>query len=238
MMDPIIELHRVTKRYGRVLALHDISFAVPRGQVCALWGPNGAGKTTAFRCILGMTPFEGAIRVDGVDVAREGRRARAMMGYVPQQLPHYDLPVVELVRFVSRVRAVGMEQARDMAQRLGLGDYLARPVAALSGGLKQRLAVALALVGHPRLLLLDEPTAHLDARGRDELFELFHALKAQGLTLLVASHRPEEVALLADWVVVIEQGRLVGIEDAPGWYARHAARVAGRRAQLAGVPGR
>lgn len=211
----MITVEHVTKRFGKLAALDDLSFVVQQGQAVALWGANGAGKTTALRCLLGLLPFEGKIAVGGLDVSRRGKDARRLVGFVPQELHfHDDLSVRETLDFYARLKKVpaGTDLAPLLA-RLQLTPHLEKRVGELSGGLKQRLALALALLDDPPLLVLDEPSANLDIRARDDFIQLLHVLKHQGKTLVFSSHRLEEVTALADRVLLLEAGRLV--IDAP-----------------------
>jgi ABC-type multidrug transport system ATPase subunit len=200
----------LTKRYGRTVALDAVSFAVQAGEAVALWGPNGAGKTTILRCLLGLARYAGDVRVLGADPVRDGRTARRQIGYVPQDLPVTTMTVDEMVAFIARLKDVPFDQARQRLAQLGIAAQGDKAVGALSGGMKQRLALALALIGSPPILLLDEPTANLDARGRAELLQLLRQLKGEGMTLIFSSHRPEDVLALADRVLLLESGRLRG----------------------------
>lgn len=174
----------------------------------ALWGPNGAGKTTTLRCVLGLVSFEGRITVDGLDVRRQGREVRRRIGYVPQHLPLYDMSVSQIVSFYCGLRKVPLARGYELLERVGLGGIGSRPAGTLSAGMRQRLAVALALVADPPVLVLDEPTANLDARARQDLLDLLVELRRQGHTILFASHRPGEVLELADQVIVMEEGKV------------------------------
>lgn len=203
-----IAARAVTKRYGQVKALDDVSFDILAGESVALWGPNGAGKTTILRCLLGLARFDGTITVDGRDIRANGRDVRAAIGYVPQDLPVAPMTVEELAAFIARIKRVPLDASIAQLERLGIGDQMAKPVGALSGGMKQRLALALALIGAPRMLLLDEPTANLDARGRAELLDLLGSLKRERLTLIFTSHRPDDILALADRVLMIDAGVL------------------------------
>ncbi|WP_448595044.1 ABC transporter ATP-binding protein, partial [Thermoflexus hugenholtzii] len=182
-----------------------------------LWGPNGAGKTTVLRCILGLLSFEGHIWVAGRDIRREGPAARRAIGYVPQELAFYSWTVGETLAFFAALRGVPVDA--EIVETLGLAPYRDHPVRALSGGLKQRLALALARMGDPPLLLLDEPTANLDMAARLEWMRQLQALKARGKTLIFSSHRLEEILELADRVVVLREGQVVA-EVAPEALAR------------------
>ncbi|HEU0116758.1 MAG TPA: ABC transporter ATP-binding protein [Thermomicrobiales bacterium] len=207
---PAVAVRGLTKRYGRVTALDKVDFTVARGEALALWGPNGAGKTTILRCLLGLARFSGEARVEGIDPARDGRRARRHVGYVPQQLPTPAMTVGELAAFVARLKGLDGQAIGEPLTRLGIGHLGDRPLAALSGGMKQRLGLALALVGAPTILLLDEPTANLDASGRSDLLQIVRELRAAGMALVFSSHRPEDVMALADRVLLLEAGRVRG----------------------------
>lgn len=209
-LDPgsVIQVAGLTKRYGSVLALDDVSFAVEPGSSVALWGPNGAGKTTILRCLLGLARYSGTVRIDGFDPVRQGQQARRRVGYVPQDLPLSAMTVAEMTDYVARLKRASLADGLARLDQLGLGEHGDKPVSALSGGMKQRLALALALVGSPAFLLLDEPTANLDARGRADLLHLLRQLRAEGMTLVFSSHRPEDIIAVADRVLLLRNGSL------------------------------
>lgn len=209
MPTKMIEVRNVTKKFGKVTALEDVSFELLPGQAVALWGPNGAGKSTLIRCLLGLYHFGGGLSVAGHDVHRQGKSARSAVGYVPQELSfHDDLTVAQTLAFYAALRGAKSDRALE---RVGLDHCPERPVGALSGGMKQRLALALALLGDPPVLVLDEPTSNLDLAGREEFLKMLVGLREQGKTMLFTSHRYEEVLALADQVVVLEQGRVTRI---------------------------
>lgn len=203
-----IDAAGLTKRYGRVTAVDHVTFRVHHGEAVALWGPNGAGKTTILRCLLGLARFDGRLDIGGLDPRVAGRDVRATIGFVPQDLPVTAVTVRELSTFIARLKGRDAAAAIERLELLGIADQLDKAVGALSGGMKQRLALALALIGAPTILLLDEPTANLDARGRAELLQLLRGLKQEGLTILFSSHRPEDVLFLADRVLLVERGRI------------------------------
>jgi ABC-2 type transport system ATP-binding protein/nitrous oxidase accessory protein len=206
----MITLEHVSKRFRRVRALDDVSLEVPAGGSVALWGANGAGKTTLIRSVLGLHRFAGSIRVGGHDARRHGKRARMLIGYVPQELGFYDdLRVAEAVAFFARLKGIGVRSIGDELERVGLGAHRAKRIRELSGGMKQRLAVAIAVLGDPPVLVLDEVTASLDACGRREFVALLSGLSGAGRTMLFASHRIDEVSTLAKRVVMLERGRIV-----------------------------
>jgi ABC-type multidrug transport system ATPase subunit len=204
----IVTVNNLTKRYGDTKAIDEISFSIARGESIALWGPNGAGKTTILRCLLGIARFTGDVEVGGFRSNKEGRQARGIIGYVPQELAAPELTVGEMSEFIAKLKHVPYDDAFSRLEQLSIADQVDKQISALSGGMKQRLALALALIGDPQILLLDEPTANLDARGRGELIELLKELKQQDMTLIFSSHRPEDVLLLADRILIVEQGKL------------------------------
>lgn len=208
----LLEIAGLTKSFGSLVAVDDFALELDSGQSAALWGTNGAGKTTILRCVLGLLSYRGAVRVGGWDAARQGERARSTLGYVPQELCfHKDLSVGETLRFFAELKQVGKEPALQKLARVGLAGCEDRLVGQLSGGMKQRLALALALLGEPPLLLLDEPTSNLDLAAREEFVALLAALRAEGKALLFSSHRPEEVAALADRVLCLKAGATEGV---------------------------
>ena len=204
----MISVNGVSKHYGEFPALDNVSFQLGAGEAAALWGPNGAGKTTIMRCLLGLAKYEGTITINGHDPVDAGQQARAAIGYVPQDLPVQPLTVGEMVTFVAKLKRADPQQSLVRLQQLGIDAQINKEMQALSGGMKQRLALALALVGEPSILLLDEPTANLDARGRAELLHLLHELRGAGMTLLFSSHRPEDVLALADRILLLDGGVL------------------------------
>jgi nitrous oxidase accessory protein len=206
-----ISVHGLTKQFGKLIAVDDLSFDVRQGEAVALWGPNGAGKTTVVRCLLGLLPCQGTLRVLGCPCGPGGRESRRLIGYVPQEVRlHVDQSVRDTVCFYARLRKVTLARADKLIREWGLMAFERRPVRHLSGGMKQKLALVIALLSDPPVLLLDEPTSNLDARTRREFGDLLEALKSAGKTLLFCTHRASEVWRLADRVIVLDQGRQVG----------------------------
>ena len=203
-----IRVEELTKYFGLVTAVKDVTFEVARGETVVLWGANGAGKTTVVRCILGVIPYLGTITVGGADVRSQGKEARRQIGYVPQEIRLHDTQTVrETAEFYAAIR--GLRVVDDRLAEWGLADVATRRVGQLSGGMKQRLALALALLADPPVLLLDEPTSNLDADARRELLGFLEQFKRRGKTLVLCSHQAAEVWRLADRVVVLEGGRAV-----------------------------
>lgn len=203
-----IEVIGVSKYYGDKKVLRDINLVIEDGESVVLLGPNGAGKSTLMRCILGLVRFEGKIRVMGLDVKRHGPSVRRLIGYVPQsaRLPD-EARIVDLVDLVSDLKGVDV-YLEDVLDPFGLLDYAHRKVGELSGGMKQRLAIAISLIGGPRILLLDEPFNNLDATSRARLIDLLRSLRGERV-LLMSVHDPSEVVPFVDRVVLMRDGCLV-----------------------------
>jgi ABC-2 type transport system ATP-binding protein len=209
----MIQIQGLTQRFGRFVALRDVSLEVRTGEVIALWGPNGAGKSTLVRCLLGLLPFEGRATIAGLDVRRQGKAVRRLIGYVPQEPALFDdMRVDEAALFFGRLKRAEPAEVRRMLDEVHLVPHAQKRVRELSGGLKQRLALGLARLTDPPVILMDEPTASLDAATRGEVLADVARLRERGKTVLLISHRPEEVRQLADRIVTLEAGRVVDVE--------------------------
>jgi ABC-type multidrug transport system ATPase subunit len=205
----MIKIHNLTKRFGSYTAVDALSFEVEPKQAVALWGANGAGKTTVIKCLLGLLHYEGEIAVKGLDARRQGRAVRALLGYVPQELAFYDdLTTLESARFFANLKQASDARIPLVLEQVGLAEHVQKPVRALSGGMKQRLALGLALLADPPVLVLDEPTSSLDAEARNQFLALLLRVKTEGKTIIFTSHRIEEVETLANQVLVMEMGKL------------------------------
>lgn len=214
----MISITSVSKRFGRSTVLSGVNLDIPAGGSVALWGANGAGKTTLLRCVLGLLRFDGRITVGGHDAARAGKQARMLIGYVPQELGFYDdLRVDEAVRFFAKLKGLSVGPVDGVLENVGLPGQATKRIRELSGGMKQRLALAIAMLADPPVLVLDEVTASLDACGRGAFVSLLSRLSGTGRTLIFASHRVEEIAALARQVVVLDRGRVVRTTDAQGF---------------------
>jgi ABC-2 type transport system ATP-binding protein/nitrous oxidase accessory protein len=189
--------------------LEGVSFQVARGESVALVGPNGSGKTSILRCVLGLVPFAGRVLVGGHDAVNEPVAARRLMAYVPQRAAFGEVTAREAVTFVAKLRRVAADRVRDVLAEVALTEHADQPVRTFSGGMQQRLSLAVALLADAPILLLDEPSASLDAAGQRQFFAIVAGLRATGRTLVLASHRPEEVASLTDRQLHLENGRLV-----------------------------
>lgn len=207
-----VQVRGMTKRFGSQVAVDNFSLTVQQGETVALWGSNGAGKTTILRCLLGLTSYEGEASLLGLDAKRNGKQVRASVGYVPQLIHlHGDLTVRETLYFYAQLRHVSIGRAERLLKDWQLQSHADKQVNNLSGGMKQKLALVIALLSDPPVLLLDEPTAHLDVQARHEWRALLERLKAEGKTLIFCTHHMSEVRQLADRVVVLEKGRKLAV---------------------------
>jgi ABC-type multidrug transport system ATPase subunit len=207
----MIRIEHLSKSFGRAKVVNDVSLGIELGESVALWGSNGAGKTTILRCIAGLYAHEGQISVDTLDTRRTGKAARQLIGYVPQESALDDnLRVSRALEFFADLRGIRLAGVQDALETVGLSDHRRKRVRELSGGMKQRLALAIALLGEPPVLLLDEVTASLDLHGREELIRLLaRVARTDRRAILFASHRVEEIAALATRVLILERGRVV-----------------------------
>jgi ABC-type multidrug transport system ATPase subunit len=196
--------------------LDRVSFEVGRGESVALVGANGSGKTSILRCVLGFVPFTGRVVIEGHDVVREPIMARSLVGYVPQKAGFGDVRARDVLAFVAKLRRIQPERIAVMLKLVGLADHAGDRVRTFSGGMQQRLALAVALLPDPPALLFDEPTANLDREGQMLFYDLVARLRHEGHTLLLASHRTEEVAGLTDRVLHVDRGALVSVPATPG----------------------
>lgn len=198
----------LTKTYKNTIALNNVSFEITDGESVALWGANGAGKTTTLRCLLGIHNFDGELTVNGIDVQHRGKAARAVVGYVPQEVRFYDLNVLETLRFYARLKKVSSDRITHVLEQVQLEDHQQKRINMLSGGMKQRLALAIALLADPPVLILDEPTANLDVNAQRDFIHMVQSLNHNGKTIVFSSHRLDEVVALASRVLVLSEGAL------------------------------
>jgi ABC-type multidrug transport system ATPase subunit len=212
----MVEVKGLTKTYGEFLAIRDVSFHVKSSECFALLGPNGSGKTTTLKCLAGLAIAKsGTVRIGGMDVVKNARSARILLSYLPQRVAFYDnLTVRETLEFYSRLRDVEPKHVARVMEELGLGAIQNKSVGELSGGMVQRLGIAVALLPEAPLLLLDEPAVGLDPEGAIRFRELLRTLNRAGKTIIFSSHVLSDVKLLADRVAVIVGGRLVAVQSA------------------------
>jgi ABC-2 type transport system ATP-binding protein len=213
-----ISLESVSKRFGSKTIVHDLSFAVEKGEIVGFLGPNGAGKTTTMRMIAGYTTVSsGRITVAGFDMSSSNEEAARKIGYMPEHPPVYDtLDVTQYLTFVARVKGVSRGEVRSEIDRVAtacrLESVLRREIYKLSKGYRQRVGLAQALLGKPEVLLLDEPTAGLDPGQIQETREVIRSFGEQHAVLL-STHILPEVTLICQRVAIISQGRLLAIDS-------------------------
>lgn len=205
----IVRAAGLTKRYGRLRALDGVTFTLAPGEIVALLGPNGAGKTTTFKCLLGVTNFDGSVEVDGIPVKDNGKAVRRRIGYLPQTTA-FDAgdTCQQVLEFLGELKGAEPERADELLERVRLAEQRGTRVGHLSGGMRQRLALAAALLSDPPVLLLDEPTANLDAASRREFHDLLLELRAEGRTIILSTHFVESLGEITDRVIVLKQGKV------------------------------
>jgi ABC-2 type transport system ATP-binding protein len=209
-----IQVERLTKRYGNHLAVHAVSFVVPRGSITGFLGPNGAGKTTTLRILAGsLGKTSGTVKVAGLDLDEASLEARAKVGYLPEQAPLYpEMRVVEYLGFRAEVKGVARRERRaridEAMEKAGVAGVRDAMIGKLSKGYRQRVGIADALVARPEIVLLDEPTAGLDPNQIHEVRALLRGLAGEH-TVLLSTHVLSEVEASCDRVVVLARGQLV-----------------------------
>jgi ABC-2 type transport system ATP-binding protein len=210
-----IKVEKLTKRYGDLLAVNDISFNVRKGEVFALLGPNGAGKTTTVEIIETFRrPTSGIVRLLGMDVTKEKRNIVPRIGVLPQGFSSFDrITVRETMQFYSRLFCCWNTDIDGLIELVNLKDKAKEQYLRLSGGLKQRLGIAIALVNDPEVVFLDEPTTGLDPRARREVWKVLLGLKKKGKTVFLTTHYMEEAELLADTVAIIFKGKIIAMDS-------------------------
>ncbi|MDJ0970637.1 MAG: ABC transporter ATP-binding protein [Kiloniellales bacterium] len=210
--DAMVALDAVSKRYGRKEVLHEVSLSVERGECLALVGHNGAGKTTLFKLMLGLTRASaGRILIEGEDPA--GRAAvarRAAIGVLPESVAfHNAMTGREVLAFYARLKGQSPRVCDELLARFGLAEAARQRVGTYSKGMRQRLGLAQAVIGAPRLLLFDEPTSGLDPAFRQSFYELLSRQRDAGTTAIISSHALTEIEARADRVAIMNHGRLV-----------------------------
>jgi len=228
MKPPVLCCRHVTKRYGTLTALDDLSLEVYEGEIFALLGPNGAGKSTLIHCITGLArQTKGSIEVLGFDTIRDFRTTRRLVGLVPQEI-NYDPFFTPLESLLIQMGLMGIEPSRERAEDLlktfSLEEKRDAYTRTLSGGMKRRLLVAKALVHAPRLLFLDEPTAGVDVELRRELWQEVQDLRTAGTTIVLTTHYIEEAERLADRIGILHNGELLLVESRASLMERHRGR--------------
>ena len=207
-----IDVHGLNKSYGDKHVVQDVSLAVAPGRICGFLGPNGSGKTTTLRMICGLlTPDSGSGTCLGLDIRKQSDAIKRQTGYMTQRFSLYeDLSLQENLEFIARVYGLDRrgERVKGALDRLGLSNRRSQLAGSLSGGWKQRLALAAATLHEPKLLLLDEPTAGVDPKARRDFWDEIHSLSARGLTVLVSTHYMDEAERCHE-IAYIVYGRLI-----------------------------
>jgi ABC-2 type transport system ATP-binding protein len=207
----VIEVEKLTKRYGNLLAVNNISFSVRKGEVFALLGPNGAGKTTTVEIIDTLRrPTSGKVRLLGMNVTKKKHNIVRRIGVLPQGFSSFDtITVRETIQYYSRLFRRRGPDIDGLIELVNLKEKAKEQYKNLSGGLKQRLGIAIALVNDPEVVFLDEPSTGLDPRARREVWEVLLGLKKKGTTVFLTTHYMEEAELLADTVAIISAGKII-----------------------------
>jgi len=213
----MIDVQHVTKHYGQVRALDDISFSIQKGEIVAFLGPNGAGKTTTMRILTGfMPPTSGSVHIAGFDCLEEPWEVKKHIGYLPETPPLYlELTVKEYLTFVGRIKRLGEDQLSErmelIVQQTGLTEVQGRVIGHLSRGYRQRVGLAQALLHNPPVLILDEPTTGLDPNQIIEIRDLIKSL-AGSHTIILSTHLLAEATAICQKVIIIHRGQIVAID--------------------------
>ena len=213
-MNNAIDIRGITKKYGSLTALDNVTFSVPEGMMLGLIGPDGAGKTTLYRILTTLlSPDAGTATVAGLDTVKDYKGIRAEIGYMPERFSLYqDLTVNENLHFFASLFGVKVEDNYDLIAPIfhQLSKFPNRRAGALSGGMKQKLALGCALIHRPKVLLLDEPTTGVDAVSRSEVWDMLATLKEKGITILVSTSYMDE-AQRCERIALIDKGRILDV---------------------------
>lgn len=213
----MIEVKNVTKKYGKVVAVDNISFTIQDGEIIGLLGPNGAGKSTTMNMITGyIEPTEGTIIVDNYDMSKKPKKAKKEIGYMPEGVPLYtDMTVKEFITYMAEIKKINKKERKEKVEKIieetGLKEVEKKITKNLSRGYKQRVSLAGALVGEPKILILDEPTVGLDPKQITEIRKLIKDLGKKH-TVILSSHILSEVSQICQKVIIINKGKIVAID--------------------------
>lgn len=241
MAEYALEIEHLTKRYGKQVAVDDISFNVKKGEFFGFLGKNGAGKSSTIHSITGIARFqEGMIKIDGTDVVKEYREARKKVGLSPQE---FNMDIFTTVRrsldFVAGYYGLRKKEREarieELAEQLDLSEHMDKEFQHLSGGLKRRAVLARAMIHNPGLLILDEPTAGLDVALRRELWEYLRKINKEGTTIVLTSHYLEEVEMLCNRIAIINDGKIVAIGD-KSEFVKEGKNLEDRYLEITGKP--
>jgi ABC-2 type transport system ATP-binding protein len=214
----VIKIENLVKDYGSVKALQGVSFDIQKGETFAVVGPNGAGKTSLLNTIVGLIhPSSGRIVVDNIEVSKNPKEIKKRIGYLPQRISfHENLSVFEVIQFYGALRGINDINLDNVLSTVGILEQRDKRVAALSGGMLQRLALAQAIISDPPILILDEPTISLDPEGRITFKKLIREEKNKGKTILLSSHILSYIEELADRIAILVRGKVVALDTLEG----------------------
>lgn len=211
-----VEVYNVKKKYGEILALNDVTFSVEKGEIFGLIGPDGAGKTTLFRLMATLlNPDDGSIKIEGYDVMHDYHEIRKILGYMPGRFSLYqDLSIEENLKFYAALFNMDLKDGYELIEPIykQIAPFKKRAAGKLSGGMKQKLALCCALIHHPHVLLLDEPTTGVDAVSRSEFWDMLYDLKKKNITILVSTPYMDE-ASRCDRVALCNEGEILTIDS-------------------------
>ncbi len=213
----MIEVKNVTKKYGKAVAVDDISFTINEGEIVGLLGPNGAGKSTTMNMITGfIEQTQGEIIVNGYDMLKKAKKAKKEIGYMPEGIPLYtDLTVREFITYMAEIKKVDKKTRKEKVEKVieqtGLKDVEKKLIKNLSRGYKQRVSMAGSLIGDPKILILDEPTVGLDPKQITEIRNLIKEL-GKTHTIILSSHILSEVSQICNKVIIINKGKIIAID--------------------------
>jgi len=211
----VLSVVQISKHFGQIKAVDDVSFEVTAGEIYGLLGPNGAGKSTTIRCVSGLAqPDEGEVLINGFSIHSEPIKAKQDLGLVPQDLALYqDLTAFDNLNFWGQaysLKGINLKQRiATVLSQVGLENRAKEPVKNFSGGMKRRLNFACGIIHQPKLLLLDEPTVGVDPQSREHLLSAIEALKADGTAVLYTTHYMQEAERLCDRVAIIDHGKII-----------------------------
>lgn len=218
MAKPFLEAKDLHKNFNDLKAVDGISFTIYKGEIFGLLGPNGAGKTTTIRMLSTvLEPDRGDVVVGGHSVRENGDAVRQLIGTCPQDLALYeDLSALDNLIFFGRMEGLSGKEAQSQAmtnlEHVGLEERAKGKVVKFSGGMKRRINLAIALMGHPQLLFLDEPTVGIDPQSRNNIFETIEGLQKGGMTILYTTHYMEEADRLCDRVAIVDGGKIIALD--------------------------
>jgi ABC-2 type transport system ATP-binding protein len=215
MENIVVEVRGLSKKYGRITALQDLSFDIEEGEIFGLFGPNGAGKST-FISILAtiLKPTSGDARVNGYSIREQPEKVKREIGFVPQDIALYPMlsgrDNLDFWAGIYGLRGkLKKERINEAVEIVGLGDRIKDRVSRYSGGMKRRLNIAVSLMHHPRVLLMDEPTVGVDIQSRSFILDALSALKKEGRTIIFTSHYVDELETLCDRIAIMDRGRIL-----------------------------